>query len=109
MGADYGWQVNKIFFLHMTEEQFQIQSVEALENKSKPNKKTPILKKEAAINILVNISIRTYGRVSKSGIAGHGGSSILPDVTKLLFCVVVAKCFSIKSFYFIPLIILGTV
>lgn len=44
MGADYGWQVNKIFFLHMTEEQFQIQSVEALENKSKPNKKTPILK-----------------------------------------------------------------
>lgn len=43
MGADYGWQVNKIFFLHMTEEQFQIQTVEALENKSKPNKKTPIL------------------------------------------------------------------
>jgi len=44
MGADYGWQANKIFFLHKTEEQFQIQSVEALENKSKPNKKIPILK-----------------------------------------------------------------
>lgn len=44
MGADYGWQVNKIFFLHMTEEQFQIQSVEALENKSKPNKKNSHLK-----------------------------------------------------------------
>lgn len=45
MGADDGWHVNGIFFSHMTEEQFQIQSVEAHGKKSKPNKKTLILVK----------------------------------------------------------------
>lgn len=45
MGADYGWQVNKIFFLHMTKEQFHIQGVEAHGNKSKPNKNLPSLLK----------------------------------------------------------------
>lgn len=38
MGADYAWHVNKIFFLHTMEEQFQIQGTEAQGNKSKPNK-----------------------------------------------------------------------
>lgn len=64
-------------------------------------KKTLILKKEAAINILVNISIRTYGRVSKSGIAGHGGSSVLPGIT-IYFCVVVANALASGAFISYP-------
>lgn len=44
MGADYGWHVNGIFFSYMTKDQFQIQGVEVLGNKSKANKTSIFVK-----------------------------------------------------------------